>query len=155
MVEGLPQIEEVNEVCEVCAKGKQHKKTFPKQGNWRATEKLKLLHTDLCGPNQPETIGEKRYVLSFTDDFSRKTWIYLPSMKSEAFSFFKHFKLMIENEERMKIGFLRSDRGGEFNSRESNDLCASYRIKRQVTADFTPQQNEVTERKNSVGILSH
>lgn len=148
MVEGLPQIEKIDGVCEVCAKGKQHRDTFPKHANWRATEKLQLIHTDLCGPIQPETTREKRYILSFIDDFSRKTWIYFLSLKSEAFTYFKSFKLMIENEARMKIGCLRSDRGGEFTSKEFNEFCASHGIKRQVTAAFTPQQNGVAERKN-------
>lgn len=148
MVVGLPQIEKVNEVCEVCTKGKQHRETFPKQVNWRATEKLQLVHTDLCGPIQPTTIGEKKYILCFIDDFSRKSWIYLLSAKSEAFEFFKSFKLMVENEARVKIGCLRSDRGGEFTSKEFNDFCASNGIKRQITAAFTPQQNGVAERKN-------
>ncbi|KAG7561531.1 Zinc finger CCHC-type superfamily [Arabidopsis thaliana x Arabidopsis arenosa] len=148
MVIGLPQIEKDDSVCEVCTKGKQHRETFPKQANWRATEKLQLIHTDLCGPIQPNTVGEKRYILSFIDDFSRKTWIYLLSLKSEAFSSFKSFELMVENEARMKIGCLRSDRGGEFTSKEFNEFCAANGIKRQVTAAFTPQQNGVAERRN-------
>lgn len=148
MVIGLSDFEKFETVCEVCAKGKQHREAFPKQANWKATEKLQLIHTDLCGPIQPHTIGEKMYILSFIDDFSRKTWIYLLSLKSEAFSFFKSFKLMVENEARMKIGCLRSDRGGEFTSKEFNDFCALNGIKRQITAAFTSQQDGVAERKN-------
>lgn len=70
------------------------------------------------------------------------------SVKSEAFTFFKSFKVMVENEARVKIGCLRSDRGGEFTLKEFNDFCGSHGIKRQVTAAFTPQQNGVAEKKN-------
>lgn len=67
-------------------------------------------------------------------------------MKSEAFTYFKAFKLMVENEARVKIGCLRSDCGREFTSKDFSELCASNWIKRQVTAAFTPHQNGVLER---------
>lgn len=43
---------------------------------------------------------------------------------------------------------LRTDRGGEFTSREFNDFYKAHGIKRQLTAVYTPQQNGVVERKN-------
>lgn len=43
---------------------------------------------------------------------------------------------------------LRTDRGGEFNSKAFQEYCAENGIKRQLTAAYTPQQNGVAERKN-------
>nr|GEV92867.1 retrovirus-related Pol polyprotein from transposon TNT 1-94 [Tanacetum cinerariifolium] len=64
--------------------------SFPKESTSRATEPLQLIHTDLCGP------------------------ITLPSHA------FKKFKAMVEKEKGLKIKSMRSDRGGEFLSKEFN-----------------------------------
>jgi hypothetical protein len=37
------------------------------------------------------------YYVSFIDDYSHKTWIYLLKSKDEVFSKFKEFKALIEN----------------------------------------------------------
>ena len=43
---------------------------------------------------------------------------------------------------------MRTDRGGEFTSQDFNEFGNENGIKRQLTAAYTPQQNEVVERKN-------
>ena len=45
---------------------------------------------------------------------------------------------------------LRSDNGGEHNSNEFNAFCAKYKIKRQFTIPYTPQQNGIIKRKNRI-----
>jgi transposase InsO family protein len=148
MVEGMPKIKETNKVCEVCSKGKQHRDEMPKKANWRASEKLQLIHSDLCGPITPTTMSNKRYILTFIDDFSRKTWIYLLAEKGETFEKFRHFKTKVEKETGMSIKCLRSDRGGEYTSQNFLDFCSTQGIKRQLSTSYTPQQNGVAERKN-------
>lgn len=77
MVTGLPRLTEVKEICEGCVKGKLHREPFDKEGAWRAKHPLELVHTDLCGPMQTESVGGNRYFITFIDDFSRMCWIYL------------------------------------------------------------------------------
>nr|GEW14363.1 hypothetical protein [Tanacetum cinerariifolium] len=48
MVMGLPTIKAAS-TCEECIVGKQARSPF-KASSWRATSKLELVHTDLCGP---------------------------------------------------------------------------------------------------------
>ena len=55
---------------------------------------------------------------------------------------------MVENEMDSRIKCLRSDNGGEFNSKEFMDYHSRHRIKRQFSIVRTPQQNGVVERKN-------
>ncbi|KAK4854716.1 hypothetical protein QYF36_000407 [Acer negundo] len=43
---------------------------------------------------------------------------------------------------------LRSDRGGEFTSKEFKDFCDGNEIRHPLTVPWTPQQNGVVERKN-------
>jgi len=51
--------------------------------------------------------------LTFIDDFSRKTWIYLLKRKDEIFHCFKKFKAFVERQSSRLIKMVRSDGGGE------------------------------------------
>lgn len=147
MVLGLPEINEL-EFCEGCVYGKQCRGSFPVGKSWRASDCLELVHADLCGPMKTESLGGSRYFLLFTDDFSRMSWVYFLKMKSEAFENFRKFKVMVEKQSGKILKCLRTDRGGEFTSREFVDFCDENGIRRELTAPYTPEQNGVAERKN-------
>lgn len=53
LVHGLPQFSASNATCTDCIKGKQHRDPFPKRSTWRATQRLELIHTDICDPITP------------------------------------------------------------------------------------------------------
>jgi hypothetical protein len=67
----------------------------------------------------PSTSGCRFYV-TFIDDYSTRTWIYLINTKDEVFSKFREFKALVENQTEKKIKFLRSDNGGEYTSNSSS-----------------------------------
>ena len=148
MVRDFPEVQEIETKCKDCLFGKQHRDTIPKKAHWRASQKLELIHSDLCGPTKPSSNSGNRYFMTFTYDFSRKTWIYILKDKSRAFEIFKVFKILVEKESECLIKCLRSDRGGEYTSTEFNEFCNTNGIKRQLTTTYTPQQNGVSERKN-------
>ena len=62
------------------------------------------------------------YYVSFIDDFSRNTWIYLMKNKDEVFIKFKEFKALIKNYIEKKIKIFQSDNGEEFTSNEFKEL---------------------------------
>ena len=148
MVIGLPPIQLQTDICDECTVGKQPCDSFPTAPAWRAEHILELVHSDLCGPIHPASCSGKRYFLTFIDDYSRKTWVYLLHEKSEAFAAFQSFKSKVEKMTDYSIKCLRTDRGGEFNSRAFVTYCEQHGIQRQLTAAYTPQQNGVAERKN-------
>ena len=148
MVRGLPQLKASSKVCTNCMVGKQHRDAIPKRSLWRASQRLQLVHADICGPIKPVSNSKKRYLISFIDDYSRKVWIYFLTEKSEAFTTFKNYKNLVEKEAGAFICCLRTDRGREFTSLEFNAFCKTNGISRQLTAAYTPQQNGVAERKN-------
>ena len=96
MVTGMPLIDSPDRPCEGCLVGKQHRESFPVGKARRAKQPLELVHTDICGPVEVESVGQKRYTLIFVDDFTRKTWVYFLREKSEAFGKFKEFKVYVE-----------------------------------------------------------
>jgi hypothetical protein len=67
--------------------------------------------------------GKKRYFITFIDNYSRFTYAHLLRTKDEAFEKFKKFNKMVENQKERKNKILRSDRGGEYFSREFSIFC--------------------------------
>ena len=148
MVNGLPQFQASTKVCEDCLVGKQRRDPFPTQSTWRASQILQLVHADICRPIKPISNSKKRCLITFIDDFSRKTWVYFLLEKSDAFITFKNYKSHVEKETGSSIRCLRTDRGGEFTSHEFRDFCKEIGIWRQLTAAYTPQQNGFAEKNN-------
>ena len=118
MVLELPKVEEHKQICEGCAKGKHARESFPKGSAWRAQYPLHLIHSDICGPMQTQSLGKSSYFITFIDDYSRMCWVYFLKTKDEAFDTFKRFKAHVENEKGNTIRCLRIDRGGEFCSKD-------------------------------------
>ena len=48
-----------------------HRNPFKPVGEIRSTGKLQLIHSGVCGPMSTESIGGKKYFVTFTDDYSR------------------------------------------------------------------------------------
>lgn len=113
IVNGLPTILVTQELCIHCLTGKQHQNSMSKKSLWRVSEKLQLIHANLCGLIRPSSNNNKKYFLSYIDDFSQKTWVYFLHDKVETFSLFKSFKSLVEKEVGGSIIYLRTDRGGE------------------------------------------
>lgn len=109
---------------------------------------MQLIHTDICGPLPVLSHNRSKYLLTFTDDYSRYTWVFFLKKKSQAFEVFKQFKVQVEKECQCEIAALRSDRGGEYLSYAFKAFCQTLGIKRQLTVSHSPHQNGIAERKN-------
>ena len=94
------------------------------------------------------SLGGYLYYLTFTNHYSCKTWIYFLKKKDEVFTWFRHFKALIENQTEKKIKILRIDNGTEYESNEFHDFCKEAGIKRETTTPYTPEKNGVVERNN-------
>lgn len=134
--------------CEVCIQGKMSKKPFPKKSLTKSNNILDLIHTDLCGPMHTITPGGKRYVLSFIDDYSKYTTVYLIRSKDEVLEKLREFVKLMQNKFHKKPKVLRSDRGKEYVNKAVKDFLKKEGIEMQLTAPYSSQQNGVAERKN-------
>lgn len=148
MVYGLPDIKVQSEVCNGCLMSKQTRKGFPSQATYSANRVLEIVHGDLCGPISPATTAGNKYLFLLVDDYSRVMWGYLLKNKDESFEAFKRFRAQVENGKNRKVGIFRTDRGGEFTSKQFISYCEEAGITRQFTAPYSPQQNGVVERRN-------
>jgi len=97
---------------------------------------------------QTPSLGGSHYILTFIDDFTKKTWVYFLKNKSEVFERFCYFKALVENQSGLHIKVLRTDRGSEYISKEFLHFCRENGIHKQFTTRYTPEQNGVAERKN-------
>ena len=104
--DGLLEPLDFNEfpICESCLKGKMTKRPFNSKG-YRATDFLKLVHSNVCGPMSIQARGGYEYFITFTDDYFRFGYVYLMKQKSEVFEKFKEFRDEVENQlgKRIKV----------------------------------------------------
>ena len=71
---GLPKIgKQLSKVCGPCQHGKQLKTTHKVVQHTFTSKVLELLHIDLMGPMQVESIAGKMYIFVCVDDFNRFT----------------------------------------------------------------------------------
>jgi hypothetical protein len=54
-----------------------------------------LFHYDVWGPSQMVSLSSHQWFVSFIDDFSQTTWVYLLKDRSEMFFVFQIFCRMI------------------------------------------------------------
>ena len=130
--------------CDICIESKSTKKSC--HTVQRETDLLNLIHTDLGDLKQTITRGGKKYYVTFIDDCSRYSKVYLIRNKDEAFDMFLLYKAEVENQLNRKIKRVRSDRGGEYTL--FNEYCEKEGIIHEVTPPYSPQSNGVAERKN-------
>ncbi|GKB35149.1 retrovirus-related pol polyprotein from transposon TNT 1-94 [Tanacetum coccineum] len=143
MVKELDQTDHPNQVCEGCLLGKHARSSFPKEATSRAKDPLQLIHTGLHGPITLPSHGKNLYFMLFIDDYSRKTWVYFPKEKSQAFESFLKFKAMVEKEKGLKIKSMRSDKEDAKGVWAKAVDCAVYLLNRCLSKSLdkkTPQE---------------
>src|SRR5271156_2346809 len=90
-----------------------------------------------------------KLLLTFLDEYSHWCWIATIDDKSSATVNREFRKLIkqIETETELKIKFLRTDDGGEY-ERDLKSILAEMRIQHEPTAPYSPQSNGKAERLN-------
>jgi hypothetical protein len=150
MVDGMeiiPQATEGFGVCKACLQGKQNHEPIPKESD------LYRIHSDLCN------VGDSQegycYFATFINDFSCYTKVMPLNHKDETLNAFKKFIAHAENETGKHVKHFRTDRGGEFYSKEFSAFCDEKGIVQEKTNPDTLQQNSITKHKGQMPTTRH
>ncbi|GJY80418.1 retrotransposon protein, putative, ty1-copia subclass [Tanacetum coccineum] len=133
--------------CVSCLSSKMTRKPFPYRTK-RATDLLRLIHIDVCGPLRHVSRQGASYFITFKDDYSHFGYDYLLKHKHKVFETFKVFKNEAKNQLGKTIKALRSDRYGEYISQEFKDYLKACGIVLQLIPPYTPQHDGASERRN-------
>jgi hypothetical protein len=85
-------------------------------------------------------------MLTITDDYSRKTWVYPTRARSDASAIFKRWQLQVEAESTAKVLAIRCDNAPELKALYEH-ITDNGGIM-ELSAPYTLQQNGVAERIN-------
>jgi len=133
--------------CEIFQFAKHHRSSYSPK-DCKQSSLFTLIHSDVWGPCREPTPNGKRWFITFIDDHTWITWVYLMKTRYEVESIFQTFFQMIQTQFQMKIKVFRSENGREyFNKHLSNFFLENGTIHQSSCVD-TPQQNGVAERKN-------
>lgn len=133
--------------CEVCQFSKHVRNSYPYQ-SYKPTHPFYLIHSDVWGPSRVNNISGSKWFVTFIDDHSRMTWVFLMKHKTDVTHIFQTFHKMIENQFKTKVQVLKTDNGKEFFQSYLGNYLRDQGIIHLSSCIDTPQQNGVAERKN-------
>lgn len=86
----------------------------------RAPSCFDLIHTGMWGPSPVTAFSGHRYYVTFIDDHTRCTWVYLLKRKFDVSTLLTQFLKMIKTQYSNVVHNIRSDNGGEY-------ICNGFR----------------------------
>ncbi|CAI7771056.1 unnamed protein product [Closterium sp. NIES-54] len=103
---------------------------------------------DVVGPLKLGAAGAE-YFLTIVDVYTRMTWVYVLSKKSDVAETVKtHWLPISERQQDRLVKAIRTDRGGEFLSKEFSLWLKKNGISHSLTMPYSPAMNSIAERAN-------
>ena len=127
--------------CDVCEFAK-HRVSFP-LSNKRSSFPFALIHSDIWG----SSFGA-RWFVSFIDDCTCVTWIFLLKQKLDVSIVFPNYHNMVKNQFRVSIKWGRSDNAKDYFNQTLSSYFQKEGIIHESSCVDSPQQNGVAKRKN-------
>jgi histone deacetylase 1/2 len=116
---------------------------------------LEQVFSDIWG-HAPPSFGNHSYCVSFIDDFSKFTWIYLLKKHSDVHKVFLNFQKHVERKFDRKISTVQTDWDGEYE--ELHGFFQKVGITHHVSCPHANQQNSFAKRNHhhivEVGLAS-
>jgi transposase InsO family protein len=100
--------------CPACMSGKQHQKrnSRARRPRLHSTRIFEMIHSDIM--EMPIAKDGSRYVITFTDDYSRGSWAYAMRWKHEALQKFRLFAAWVHRQFGAQIKRFLTDNGREY-----------------------------------------
>ncbi|KAG2962656.1 hypothetical protein PC120_g27644 [Phytophthora cactorum] len=121
-------------------------KPFPSNRDKRHYDTFELLHFDICGPMEENSLGGSKYLLLIVDEASGCMKGFCLRAKSESEDCIKTYIMKVQTQFGKKVKFVRHDGAREF---ATNSLKAFYEdegIEQQTTVPYAHQTNGTAER---------
>jgi hypothetical protein len=137
-------------ICEGCSVGKMHRHvadTLPSSQPRKLLKAGEMLHSDLMGPFPRDSNGAK-YVATFIDEASRRSFIFLLRKKKDIAVAAKNIVSLFFTQTKRRLKYWQSDRGGEYLSSVLRDFFDQEGIIHRLSTTESPEQNGVAERFN-------
>lgn len=132
--------------CEHCMIGKMARKSF---GTAKPVESvLDCVVSDVCGQLQVESLGRKRYFVTYTDVHSRYCDVEFIRNKSDVVETTIRYIERMKTQLGKKPKVFRSDKGMEYLDKKLQNYLLDEGIKFESTVGYCPEQNGIAERKN-------
>ena len=139
---GAPNLE----TCLGCQQGEMVQKPFKTNNDKRKFSNSNLLHFDICGPMEVDSIGGSKYLLLIVDEGSGLMHGFCMSHKSDSESNIKKFIVQVGNQFDARVKFVRHDSAKEFATNSIKDFYVKHGIEQQVTVMYAHQSNGTAER---------
>ena len=146
MAGAVPQLGEMEGMCEGCIKGRQEQSIkvdspFHKRAEWP----MQRWHVDLVVVNN---CGPYRYGMIITDEYSGFAMFTPLISKGSAFEKFKESWLMMEKQTGKELEEVQSDQDKEFINKPMNEWLKSKGIKCRKSVAYSHEQNGLAEQSN-------
>lgn len=114
-----------------------------------------VIHTDVWGPESIQTTKKACYFITFTDDVTCFTIVYLLKTKGKVLRSYKLFEAWATAQQHCtSIKVLHSNHGGEYLSKDFDKHLAAAGTAQCLTTHDTPQLNGIAEQLNQM-LLEH
>jgi transposase InsO family protein len=133
--------------CPGCELGKQMWLPFPTLHK-QLDHQLQIIHSDLAGLMQEQSIQGVKYIATFIDNYSKHGVVYFLCIKDQCVAAFKKFLAWAENQTSDKLLALHSDCGGEYLVHAVKAILDDKGIEHCLTMLGSPQQNGLAEQWN-------
>ena len=106
-----------------------------------------LIHSDVWGPIQEESIHGHRWFIVLIDDCSRFTWVFLMRNEYKVSHIIPFFCKYIHQQFETMIKGFRTDNARDYDNHVINDFFKGEGIVHETSCVYSPQQNGISERK--------
>ncbi|KAG2787195.1 hypothetical protein PC111_g24293 [Phytophthora cactorum] len=112
----------------------------------RRYDTFELLHFDICGPMEENSLGGRKYLLLIVDEASGCMKGFCLRAKSESEDCIKTYIMKVQKQFGKKVKFVRHDGAREFATNSLKEFYEDEGIVQQTTVPYAHQTNGTAER---------
>ncbi|CAH0476232.1 unnamed protein product [Peronospora belbahrii] len=132
--------------CRGCHQGNMVQSPFPSNRDKRSKDTFELLHFDICGPMEQDSLCGSKYLLLIVNEASGCMKGFCLRMKSESGACIRKCITMVQTQFGKKVKFVRQDGAREFATNSLQDFYENEGIEQQTTVPYAHQTNGTAER---------